>query len=166
MEKVKKKNKVGGYFSTVLHQIGLNPRRVVNSMIFLLVFSSLASICYILLQANGSGTSYQLFLTTSPQSAVMFIISAIDLGLGYVLWKKKEEVISNRKSFRAFNIFLLFSQLIVGNFVCVILAAISLYIATQVREEKESSLSSAEIALFIVCILMYLFCAFVLLKLR
>ncbi|HJE96657.1 MAG TPA: hypothetical protein K8V00_03465 [Ligilactobacillus acidipiscis] len=166
MEKAKKRNKVSEYFRTVLYQIGLTPRRAVNSMIFLLVFSSLASICYILLLAGKSGTAFQTFLGSNPQSAVMFIISTVDFGLGYVLWNKKEELITRRKNFQAFSTFLLFSQLIVGNLVCVILAGISLYVSSQVKNDEGKYLSGAEITLFSISGLVYIFCVIILLRLR
>ena len=64
----------------------------------------------------------------------MFIISAIDFGLGYVLWNKREKLVTRRKNFQAVTFFLLLSQLIVGNLVCVILAVIALYVSSQVKE--------------------------------
>lgn len=166
MEKVKKKNKVSEYLRTVLYQMGLTPRRAINSMIFLLVFSFLASICYILFLSSKSGTKFQTFLGANPQSAVMFIISAIDFGLGYVLWNKREKLVTRRKNFQAVTFFLLLSQLIVGNLVCVILAVIALYVSSQVKDDGGKYLSSAEIMLFSLSGLVYVFCAILLLRLR
>ncbi|WP_270775372.1 hypothetical protein [Ligilactobacillus acidipiscis] len=116
--------------------------------------------------AGKSGTAFQTFLGSNPQSAVMFIISTVDFGLGYVLWNKKEELITRRKNFQAFSTFLLFSQLIVGNLVCVILAGISLYVSSQVKNDEGKYLSGAEITLFSISGLVYIFCVIILLRLR
>lgn len=96
----------------------------------------------------------------------MFIISAIDFGLGYVLWNKREKLVTRRKNFQAVTFFLLLSQLIVGNLVCVILAVIALYVSSQVKDDGGKYLSSAEIMLFSLSGLVYVFCAILLLRLR
>lgn len=102
--------------TTNLKRVALLNSKKIYMMNYLVLFiTSILYGIYILTVGMSQHVGFQQILRTSPYTAIMFIIVLLNLMVGYALWIKGNEGISNNKKNRALLIDLAICQLIVGN---------------------------------------------------
>lgn len=128
-------------------------KKALNMYIAVLMIVPVFFFAYIGLALNLSHMGLQDFFDKSPITAVMFIVCLVDLVVAYVLFFKKNELISNRKNiiivFTALTLF----QLAVGNLVSLILGIIVLYLSKEIV--LNDKLNKDFIYLLILCTPLY-----------
>ncbi|WP_278390728.1 hypothetical protein [Lactobacillus acetotolerans] len=109
---------------------------------------------------------FALMIKLNPMVSVAVITAFVDFLLGYYLWISKSAILLNKNSYRFFMICQAVSQLLVGNFVCLIFALFGIFQAKNLAVASETNSKKDNLMEIIsVCILLLFIICFILLML-
>ncbi|MDD6720502.1 hypothetical protein [Lactobacillus porci] len=141
---------------------GLSPKRVVKIYTLILFFAPLLYLVLLEIRATAAKETIFKFVASSPYMGVSLIVAAGDFLLGYLCWLNSGELLENRRSYVRFMKLQLWSQLLVGNWVCLLFAVLGLRrqgdVASKQEQERSQIVSLAYVVfgLFAICFVFYL----------
>lgn len=141
---------------------GLTPKRIMRIYTAILFFAPLLYILLIQLRASAARKMITDYVAASPSLTVSLIVAAGDFLLGYMCWIDGGTLLASRKQFGKFMKIQLWTQLIVGNWVCLFFAIFGLRQGKDLPEDSKVkpsqllSLTYLIAGLFVVCFAFYL----------
>lgn len=143
----------------------LNSKKIYMMNYLVLFITSILYGIYIFTVSLSQNIGFQQILKSSPYTAIMFIVILLNLLVGYALWVKGNDGISNNKKNRFLLIDLAICQLIVGNIFSSI-AFLSTYITFKNQPDNEIASSRNSLTgTVVVATVLYTLCFFLLIRL-
>lgn len=160
---VVKNGRVSRFFDRVITGLHYDLKKALNIYTIVLMVIPVAYFLYIALALTMNSMDLAAYFKQSPATTVMFIVSLLDLIVGYVLIFKKQVLLSNRSTLIIVFIGLTVVQLLVGNLVSVILGLIVLYLSKSITAESKHRLDKQLLSVIIATAPIYLICTWLLL---
>lgn len=129
------KVRLTNFLNNFLKSANLSAKRILHLYTYIMFFVPLAFAALIELQSLLTKTNF-LELLKSPFISISVIVAFSDFLFGYYLWINKDKVLLKEKSYRRFMIIQAISQILVGNFVCEVLALAGIYQAKEINGQK------------------------------
>lgn len=143
----------------------LNSKKIYVMNYLVLFITSILYGIYILTISASQHVGFQQILKSSPYTAIMFIVILLNLLVGYALWVKGSDGMSNNKRNRFLLMDLALCQLIVGNIFSFI-AFLSTFISF--KNQPDNNIESTRNSLtgtVAVATILYVLCFFLLIRL-
>ncbi|TSO26663.1 hypothetical protein [Lactobacillus sp. LL6] len=148
--------------NSFLKNANLTATRILHLYTYILFFIPLAFAALIELQSLLTKVSFADLLK-SPFVSISVIVAFCDFLLGYYLWINKDKVLLRKTLYKNFMIIQAISQMLVGNFVCGVLAIAGIYQAKEIngqeitKTDKIIKISSiVMLVIFVMCFVMLL----------
>ncbi len=132
------KQKVGNFFSRILQSMHLDAQKIMKWYSYILFIAPLCFWALLAIQSGVSKVSIQSLIMKQPAIAIGTIIAIVDFVLGYYLLLNKKKFMVNRQTYRFFMVSQLLGQIVVGNLLCAILAALGMYRATALKKTQDN----------------------------
>lgn len=159
-------NKISDFLNRFLRNTNLNAKRILRLYTYILFFIPLAFAALLYLRSAMTKQPFALMIKLNPMVSVAVITAFVDFLLGYYLWISKSAILLNKNSYRFFMICQAISQLLVGNFVCLIFALFGIFQAKNLAVASETNSKRDNLMEIIsVCILLLFIICFILLML-
>ncbi|AYW49792.1 hypothetical protein C7H83_04505 [Tetragenococcus halophilus] len=150
-------NKIDKIFDT----LNFSTKRVMNLEVVLLVFTSIVNFVYLMVLFSKTPTnSFQFFLTSYPNTAVVVIVSIVNIFMAELIGINKAELIKDKKQFKVTFIFLAIVQFILGSVILFVISLVTFYSSKFLQKDTEYKISNFIRALLLLCALMYVLCCF------
>lgn len=135
------KSKVTSSLDKIINNAGLGCEKILKIYTLILFASPLLFAIMLELKMAMSKVSFQNALHTEPAINIAIIIALSDFILSYVMFMEKDNLIKDRTAYRYVFKSQAITQLLVGNFVCCILAVVGIYKSNEIDDGKTTSRS-------------------------
>lgn len=115
--------------------------------------------------SNSKNIGFQQILKASPYTAIMFIVILLNLMIGYALWIKGSEGMSNNKKNRIILIDLATCQLILGNIFSFITFMTTYWSFKNQPDTEVESKRNSLTGTVVISTILYILCFFLLIRL-
>jgi len=143
----------------------LNSKKIYIMNYLVLFLTSILYGIYILTIGMSKNIGFKQILQASPYTSIMFIVVLLNLMVGYALWIKGNEGMSNNRKNRILLIDLAVCQLIIGN-IFSFMAFLATYLSF--KNQPDSDIESTRNSLtgtVVVATVLYVLCFFLLIRL-
>jgi hypothetical protein len=129
------------FLDRIVQNLKLTPKKLLKWYSYVLIFVPLACAALVGLHLVTSATTFSNLLKNQAGLAVGVIIALCDLIIGYFCLLNLE-IFYKRKTYRVFMVTQVITQALVGNFMCVIMAILGIYLSQELPNEKQINLKA------------------------
>lgn len=156
------KHRSAKFFDRIVAGLHYDLPKALRLYIIVLIVVPIAYFAYLALILTMNATSLAQYFSQSPITAIMFIISWLDLILAYMLAFRKSILSQNHRMLVVTFGLLTIVQIAVGNLISVVLGLIILYLSKSVIDQPEVHFDRQLLVVLIGTIPFYLVCIWLL----
>lgn len=140
------KNSFSNLLEKIARTVHLDAKRTITWYSYILLVIPIAYWMLIEMRILASKQSWTVMLK-QPAVAIASIIAIVDFMLGYYLIMRKKDVLASYENYRLFMMWQAVCQILVGNFLCFVLALIGIHEAKKLNNgPRDSTVTMATVA--------------------
>lgn len=136
------KNFLSNFLDKFMQRLNLSAKKLLKWYTVVLFFAPLLYAALLKLTVLKENQSIATMMAKQPLAAVSVIIAIVDFLIGYYCWMQQDQILADSKGYRTFMAWQMGCQLLLGNFICFILAALSIHAINKDKVETSSNKKS------------------------